>query len=62
MASILEVGVNGERFFNVFDAAPENERNAQQAQLKVMRLSIPVLGPRCLTCHRTTTLSTSYKR
>ncbi|KAI7899932.1 Metallo-dependent phosphatase-like protein [Cokeromyces recurvatus] len=26
LASILEVNVNGERFFNVFDAAPENER------------------------------------
>ncbi|KAG1441579.1 hypothetical protein G6F56_011415 [Rhizopus delemar] len=26
LASILEVGVNGERYFNVFDAAPENER------------------------------------
>jgi serine/threonine-protein phosphatase PPG1 len=26
LASILEVGVNGERFFNVFDAAPENDR------------------------------------
>ncbi|KAI9255614.1 Metallo-dependent phosphatase-like protein [Phascolomyces articulosus] len=35
LASILEVGVNGERFFNVFDAAPENDRNPQQAQLKV---------------------------
>jgi serine/threonine-protein phosphatase PPG1 len=26
LASILEVGVYGERYFNVFDAAPENER------------------------------------
>ncbi|KAI9481177.1 MAG: Metallo-dependent phosphatase-like protein [Benjaminiella poitrasii] len=26
LASILEVRVDGERFFNVFDAAPENER------------------------------------
>lgn len=25
MASVLEVGENGERFFNVFDAAPEND-------------------------------------
>ena len=30
MASILEVGVNGERFFNVFDAAPENETDKEQ--------------------------------
>lgn len=35
LASILEVGVDGSRFFNVFDAAPENDRNPQQAQLKV---------------------------
>lgn len=26
LASILEVGINGERHFNVFEAAPENER------------------------------------
>ena len=25
MASVLEVGANGERFFNVFAAAPEND-------------------------------------
>lgn len=33
-ASILEVRPDGERFFNVFQAAPENERDgpAQQAQ------------------------------
>ena len=30
MASILEVGVNGERFFNVFDAAPENDRESSR--------------------------------
>lgn len=30
-ASILEVGVNGERYFNVFDAAPENA--AEQAKM-----------------------------
>ncbi|KAI9313130.1 Metallo-dependent phosphatase [Dichotomocladium elegans] len=35
LASILEVGVDGSRFFNVFDAAPENDRNPQQMQLKV---------------------------
>lgn len=27
--------MDGSRFFNVFDAAPENDRNPQQAQLKV---------------------------
>src|ERR1700735_2091526 len=26
LASILEIGVEGERHFNVFEAAPENER------------------------------------
>jgi serine/threonine-protein phosphatase PPG1 len=29
LASILEVGVEGERYFNVFDAAPENDKNFQ---------------------------------
>lgn len=35
MASILEVGPNGEKHFNVFDAAPENERDgpANQQQM-----------------------------
>ena len=33
-ASILEVGVHGEKHFNVFDAAPENERDGPgQAQV-----------------------------
>lgn len=32
MASILEVGPNGEKHFNVFDAAPENERDGPQQQ------------------------------
>ena len=33
-ASILEVGVHGEKHFNVFDAAPENERDGpSQAQV-----------------------------
>ncbi|CAJ0633243.1 14716_t:CDS:2 [Entrophospora sp. SA101] len=37
MASILEVGVNGERFFNVFDAAPENERDGPSQQMNLER-------------------------
>ncbi|KAJ6081165.1 hypothetical protein N7499_006039 [Penicillium canescens] len=34
LASVLEVSDTGERFFNIFDAAPENDvhRNEQQAQ------------------------------
>ena len=32
MASVLEVSDTGERFFNVFDAAPENEVHRQQQQ------------------------------
>lgn len=32
MASILEVGVDGQRFFNVFDAAPENDRDGPSQQ------------------------------
>ena len=34
MASVLEVSDTGERFFNVFDAAPENDvhRGEQQQQ------------------------------
>ncbi|CAG8663513.1 4554_t:CDS:10, partial [Funneliformis mosseae] len=35
MASILEVGVDGQRFFNVFDAAPENERDGPTQQLSI---------------------------
>jgi serine/threonine-protein phosphatase PPG1 len=31
-ASILEVGPNGSMFFNVFDAAPENDRDGPQQQ------------------------------
>lgn len=32
MASILEVGPNGTKHFNVFDAAPENERDGPKEQ------------------------------
>ncbi|CAG8480331.1 12291_t:CDS:2 [Ambispora gerdemannii] len=33
LASILEVGTYGERFFNVFDAAPENDRDGPAQQM-----------------------------
>jgi serine/threonine-protein phosphatase PPG1 len=32
MASVLEVSDTGERFFNVFDAAPENELHRAEQQ------------------------------
>ncbi|KAG0245812.1 putative serine/threonine protein phosphatase [Mortierella sp. GBA43] len=35
LASILEVGVDGERHFNVFEAAPENERPTGTEQRSV---------------------------
>ena len=35
MASILEVGVDGQRFFNVFDAAPENDRDGPSQQTSI---------------------------
>jgi serine/threonine-protein phosphatase PPG1 len=43
MASILEVGPNGTKHFNTFEAAPENERDgpAQAAQPKVSAAGIP---------------------
>jgi serine/threonine-protein phosphatase PPG1 len=34
LASILEVSVTGERFFNVFDAAPENDRLIDTSKVK----------------------------
>ncbi|CAG8565252.1 11214_t:CDS:2, partial [Racocetra fulgida] len=37
MASILEVGVDGQRFFNVFDAAPENDRDGPSQQMSIER-------------------------
>jgi serine/threonine-protein phosphatase PPG1 len=38
MASILEIGPGGEKHFNVFDAAPENERDGPTQQ-------VPQTGP-----------------
>ncbi|CAO3683362.1 unnamed protein product [Umbelopsis ramanniana] len=38
LASILEVGVEGERYFNVFDAAPENDKNFQTNVQKPLQL------------------------
>jgi len=32
LASILEVDDSGKRWFNVFDAAPDNEKHRQQQQ------------------------------
>jgi serine/threonine-protein phosphatase PPG1 len=32
MASVLEVGEKGQKFFNVFDAAPENDQHREQSQ------------------------------
>lgn len=34
MASILEIGPDGHKHFNVFDAAPENERDGPQQQMQ----------------------------
>ncbi|PKC66503.1 Metallo-dependent phosphatase [Rhizophagus irregularis] len=39
MASILEVGVDGQRFFNVFDAAPENDRDGPSQQTSLEKKS-----------------------
>lgn len=38
MASVLEVGENGERFFNVFDASPDNDvmRDKEQEKMGVV--------------------------
>ncbi|KAG0008510.1 putative serine/threonine protein phosphatase [Entomortierella chlamydospora] len=41
LASILEVGVEGERHFNVFEAAPENERPTAEAQRTLFSNGIP---------------------
>ncbi len=40
MASILEVSPGGQRFFNVFDAAPENERDGPAQQQQQARVSL----------------------
>lgn len=34
MASVLEVGEHGERFFNVFEASPDNEMMRDKEQEK----------------------------
>jgi serine/threonine-protein phosphatase PPG1 len=40
MASILEVGPGGTKHFNVFDAAPENERDGPKEQAAVQQSGI----------------------
>lgn len=37
MASILEIGPDGNKHFNVFDAAPENERDGPQQQMQLQQ-------------------------
>jgi hypothetical protein len=37
MASILEIGPDGHKHFNVFDAAPENERDGPQQQMQLQQ-------------------------
>lgn len=74
-ASILEVGPGGSMFFNVFDAAPENDRDgpAQQAQqnasgrvcFTLMPLSSQLtLSPSCqsISCNLTPTASSHIFR
>lgn len=42
LASILEIGVEGERHFNVFEAAPENERpTPAEAQRTLFSNGVP---------------------
>lgn len=45
LASILEVGVEGERYFNVFDAAPENDKNFQTNVQKPVSYSWMHMNP-----------------
>jgi hypothetical protein len=45
LASILEVGVEGERYFNVFDAAPENDKNFQTNVQKPVSYSCMHMNP-----------------
>lgn len=53
-ASILEVGPGGSMYFNVFDAAPENERDGpnqqatQNAGGKVSPFDLPSMLPRLI--------------
>lgn len=43
LASILEIGVEGERHFNVFEAAPENERpTPAEAQRTLFSNGVPM--------------------
>ncbi|KAI9606406.1 hypothetical protein KEM48_001771 [Puccinia striiformis f. sp. tritici PST-130] len=37
MASILEIGPDGHKHFNVFDAEPENERDGPQPQMQLQQ-------------------------
>ncbi|KNE98093.1 hypothetical protein PSTG_08766 [Puccinia striiformis f. sp. tritici PST-78] len=37
MALILEIGPDGHKHFNVFDAAPENERDGPQQQMQLQQ-------------------------
>lgn len=39
MASILEISPGGGKFFNVFEAAPENERDGPAQQLQPAQVS-----------------------
>lgn len=43
LASVLEVGDNMERFFNIFDAAPENDIHRSEQQAQQSRDSQPVI-------------------
>ena len=62
-ASILEVGLGGSMYFNVFDAAPENERDGpsqQAAQNAGGKVCFLILCFQCLTQSFYSYLSTFY--